>query len=81
MTRTTVNIDAPILQDLKKIQKGARKSLGRLISELLAEALANRRANKDKKTEFEWISKPMGARIDIADKERLLAELDRDTTR
>ena len=41
--RTTVDIDDPILNDLKKLRKAERKSLGRLISDLLAQALQERK--------------------------------------
>jgi predicted nucleic acid-binding protein len=39
MPRTTVDIDAPVLRDLKRLQKQEGKSLGRLVSDLLAQAL------------------------------------------
>ena len=39
MPRTTIDIDAPILRDLKRRQKQEGKSLGRLVSDLLAQAL------------------------------------------
>ena len=41
--RTTIDIDDPILKDLKRLQKREGKSLGRLVSDLLAQALANSR--------------------------------------
>jgi hypothetical protein len=46
--RTVVDIDDPLLKDLKKIKK-KRKSLGRLISDLLAKALGE---DKLRKSEF-----------------------------
>jgi hypothetical protein len=64
--RTTVDIDDPILKDLKKIQKREDRSLGRLISDLLAQALAERKSVKTPTRAPQWISKGMGARIDIA---------------
>jgi hypothetical protein len=48
ITRATVDIDDPLLKDLKKIKK-KRKSLGRLISDLLAQALGE---DKLRKSEF-----------------------------
>ena len=36
MPRTTLNIDEPILQELKRLQKEEKKSLGGLVSDLLA---------------------------------------------
>lgn len=79
--RTTLDIDTPVLEELKRLQKrepGARKSLGRLVSELLTEALARRRDEVAEMPGFEWISKPMKARVDLEDKDALYAELDRD---
>jgi hypothetical protein len=74
--RTTVDIDAPILRDLKRLQKQERKSLGRLISELLAQALGKRNAGAQKPASFEWISRPMGARLDLGDKEAVMAAME-----
>lgn len=78
MARTTVNIDRPILQDLKRLQKQEKKPLGQLMSELLREALARRRAKSVPAPSFDWKHKPMKARIDITDKDALYAALDRD---
>jgi mRNA-degrading endonuclease RelE of RelBE toxin-antitoxin system len=41
--RTTIDIDDPILKDVKRLQKREGTSLGRLVSDLLAESLARRR--------------------------------------
>ena len=79
MPRTTLNIDTPILQELKNIQKVDGKPLGRLVSELLIEALAQRRERASMKADFKWIAKPMKARIDILDKDQLLDILDQNT--
>jgi len=76
MARTTIDIDTPILRDLKRLQKREQKSLGRLVSDLLADALARRRADRDTDREFRWRSQPMNALIDIADKEAVYAALD-----
>ncbi len=78
--RTTLNIDSPVLAELERLQKGQKektKSLGKLVSELLTEALARRRSEVAESLGFEWISKSMGARIDLEDKEAVYAELDR----
>jgi hypothetical protein len=71
--RTTVDIDAPILKDLKKIQQKEGKSLGRIISDLLAQALGEHKSSKAPTKPPKWISKRMGARIDLADHEALYA--------
>jgi len=75
--RTTVDIDDPILKDLKRLQRREGKSLGRLISDLLAQALAaqERRSQRPAPT-FRWIARPMRARVDLADKHALLDAMD-----
>ena len=74
--RTTVDIDDPILKDLKKIQQKEGKSLGRLISDLLAQALGERKSAKVSGRSPQWISKALGARIDLADREALYAAME-----
>lgn len=74
--RTTVDIDDPILKDLKKLQKRQKKSLGRLVSDLLAQALGQTASGMGKSAGFRWISRSMGARLDLADREAILAAMD-----
>ena len=75
--RTTIDIDDPILKDLKRLQRREGKSLGRLVSDLLARALAEeRRGAPPPAPEFRWISRPMGARVDLSDKDALLDAMD-----
>jgi len=74
--RTTVDIDDPVLKDLKKIQQKEGKSLGRLISDLLAQALGERKSPKASAKPARWISKAMGAQIDLADREALYAAME-----
>jgi len=76
MPRMTVNIDGPILKDLRKLQKRERKSLGRLISELLARALSELRVGGGRKPAFHWITRTMRARVDLLDKEAVRSALD-----
>ncbi len=78
MSRTTLNIDDPVLRDLRDLQRSEKKPLGKLVSELLVEALGQRRRHKPKPPEFQWIAKPMGAKIDLSDKETIYAVLDQD---
>ena len=75
--RTTIDIDAPILRDLKKLQKQERTSLGRLVSDLLAQALERHDRQRVRKPVFEWVSRGMHARVDLADKDAVQAILDR----
>lgn len=74
--RTTIDIDDPILEELKRLQRREGKSLGRLVSNLLAESLADARQPPEGKPEFRWITKPMGARVDLGDKHALLDAMD-----
>jgi hypothetical protein len=67
MTRTTVDIDASVLLELKRRQKESGKSLGVLMSELLAGALQPREPAGP--AEFTWTSRSMGVLIDLEDKE------------
>ena len=77
MPRTTIDIDASVLRELKRLQKRAHKSLGQLISELVATALARDEArDMDAEADFAWTARPMGARVDLEDKEALRAALE-----
>lgn len=67
--RTTVDLDGPVLRELKRLQKTEGKSLGRLVSDLLVQALGARRAGQPRQPRFHWIARPMGARVDLTDKE------------
>jgi hypothetical protein len=74
--RTTIDIDDPILKEVKRLQRREGKSLGRLVSDLLAQALADARGAPKSAPPFRWIAKPMGARVDLADKDALLDSMD-----
>ena len=74
--RTTIDIDDPILQELKLLQKQQGKSLGRLASDLLAQALAQSVKRSARKPAFDWVCAPMNARIDLADKHALHDAMD-----
>jgi len=75
--RTTVDLDVSVLRELKRLQKREGKALGRLVSDLVAQALALRKAAPKSSTPFTWIARPMGARVDLTDKEAMHAVLDR----
>lgn len=76
--RTTVDIADPILDEVKRVKEREAKTLGAVVSELLAEGLAARkkRSGTEQATPFRWVSKPMGAKVDLTDKEALWAILD-----
>ena len=74
--RTTVDIDDPILKDLKSIGKKEGKSLGRLISDLLAESLDRRKSERKPPPSPEWITQKMDARLNLADREAVYAAME-----
>jgi hypothetical protein len=74
--RTTLNIDTPILDEVKRIQQKEGGALGRVVTRLLSEALARRSEPPAESDRLEWISKPMKARVDLADREAVYAILD-----
>jgi hypothetical protein len=76
--RTTIDIDDAVLKDLKRLQRREGKSLGRLVSDLLARALQSERSAVPP-PDFHCIhctARPMGARIDLADKHALFDAID-----
>jgi hypothetical protein len=73
--RTTLDIDAPVLKELRELQKREGGSLGALASRLLADALAGRR--KRSAPPFRWAARHMRSLVDLADKDALYAILDR----
>jgi hypothetical protein len=70
--RTTIDIDEPILSEVKAIHEREGRSMGALVSELLADALARRRQSRAR-TPFRWTARPMNALVDLADKEAVYA--------
>ncbi|MBI5503927.1 MAG: antitoxin [Deltaproteobacteria bacterium] len=79
--RTTVDIDTPILKDLKRLQRREGKSLGRLVSELLAEAMGRRKAPAEKAQPLRWNTTAGKPLVDFADKEALYETVDADHVR
>jgi len=75
--RTTLDIEDPILRDIKAIHKAEGRSMGAIVSELLADALARRGAPRATR-KFRWVSRPMKARVNLADKDAVYAALDVD---
>ena len=74
--RTTLDIDDPVLRELKRRQAREGKSLGRLVSDLLARALKED-AMSTVAPSPTWIAKPMGARVNLSDEEAVNRALDR----
>lgn len=68
--RTTIDIEGPVLAELKALGRREGKSLGRLVSDLLAAALAGRRRGREHAAKpIRWVAKPMQARVDLADRD------------
>jgi hypothetical protein len=76
MPRTTLDIDAPLLKELKKLQEKEGRSLGKIVSQLLAEALA-RRKTAPELPKLRWVTRPMHALVVTSDKEAVYGVLDR----
>jgi hypothetical protein len=74
---TTIDIDDPILREIKAIHEGEGRSMGAVVSEMLAEALARRRVSRARPS-FRWTSHPMKSLVNLADKETVYAVLDAD---
>ena len=70
MPRITIDIDGPLLKELKTLQKRENRSLGQIMSQLLAEAFFQRRKTP-RVAKLHWVSRSMKARIDLSDKEAL----------
>jgi hypothetical protein len=75
--RTTLDIDGPILKEVKALHEREGRSMGAVVSELLAEALARRRSARGRPS-FRWTSREMKSLVDLADKEGVYAALDSD---
>jgi hypothetical protein len=74
--RTTLDIEKPVLKELRELQKREGGTLGALVSRLLAEALAGR-PHEPSPAAFDWTAKAMGALVDLEDKETVYAIFDR----
>ena len=77
MARTTIDIDDPILKEIKAIQKKEGRSMGKIVSQLLAEALVEPMISA-KTPRFKWISRSMGSLVDLSDKDEVYRILDKD---
>ncbi len=73
--RTTVDIDDPVLAELKRLQQRDGRSLGRLVSDLLLQSLAQQPAAA-REPAAPWAVQPMGARVDLSDRDALLDAMD-----
>ncbi len=76
MPRTTVNLDASVLGQLKRRQHKERKQLSELVNQLLARALAETESSDDSARPLRWTSRAMRPRIDLENKDAVLQALD-----
>jgi len=77
MPRTTLDIDATVLADLRRRAASERKSMGQIASELLADGLGEAASTKPRP--LHWAAKEMGPfKIDLEDKEAVWNLLDRE---
>lgn len=81
MSRTTLDIDPPVLEQLRERAAAERKSMGQVASELLAPVFAEDGPSR-KPRPLRWPSEHMGKPlIDIDDREALWRTLDEDYLR
>jgi len=77
MTRTTLDIDASVRDELRRRSARQNKSMGQVATELLATALAATEPAERPPSDFRWHSADLGApRVEIDDKEALRRALD-----
>lgn len=74
MPRTTLDIDDGVLRELKARRAREHKPLGVIASELLARALAEEAPLAG---DLAWVSRSMGAKVDLEDRDAVWAALDR----
>lgn len=72
--RTTIDLDATVLDELRRRSRETGKSMGRVASELLARSLDEQR---DTPPPFSWESADLGKpRVDLEDDEAVWAVLE-----
>lgn len=67
--RTTLDLEKPVLEGLKSLQKKEKISLGRIASRLLADALARDASRSSEPPILAWTTAPMHAKVNLADKD------------
>jgi plasmid stability protein len=76
MPRTTLNLDASVLDELRRRGSREGKSMGALASELLAQSLADR-SDATEPGPLRWTSRDLGVpQVDLEDKDALHSLLD-----
>ncbi|HZS93453.1 MAG TPA: antitoxin [Chloroflexota bacterium] len=76
MTRTALDLDAPVLAELRSRAALEHKSMGRLASELLAQQLMNG-TSATEVPPFRWVARHLGVPlVDLQDKDAVYEILD-----
>ena len=70
MPRTTIDIDASVLRELKERQRREETTLGQLVSELLARALSLEEPVEELPP-LQWPSQDLRPRVHLDDKEAI----------
>ena len=77
MPRTTLNLDASVMRELRRRSERERKSIGELASQLLAREL-RRQGEPQQARPFAWVSRDLGKpTVDLEDADALAALLER----
>ena len=74
MPRTTLDLNATVLEELRQRATGEGKSMGQVASEVLAKGLADRVV--DEPAPLEWVRRDLGFKVDLEDKETIWRILD-----
>ncbi len=74
--RTTLDLEKPVLDGLKRLQKKEKIPLGKIASRLLAEALAREASGKAGVQELRWNSQAMEAKVNLADKDAVMRAME-----
>jgi len=69
--RSTIDLEAHVLDERKRLQQEEGVSLGKLASRLLADALGFRRKQAAKPSKLSWNCGRMGALVDLSDKDAI----------
>ena len=67
--RTTLDLEKPVLEGLKSLQKKEKIPLGKIASRLLADALALNASRSFERPVLDWTTSAMHAKVNLADKD------------
>lgn len=77
MPRTTLDLDARVLRELKRLKRTNGRSIGQIASELLAGAMSRPdRSDPVPPAGLQWKSTRMGARVDLDNKDAVARALE-----